>query len=129
LVTLEYTKSEARLTVKDSGVGIAPAFLPFVFDRFRQADSSSTRAICGLGLGLAIVRQLVELHGGSAEADSEGESLGATFTVRFPIRAVQTDRRQTTPSSKEATLVHDGPADLVHDGLPDDPPDLHGVTV
>jgi PAS domain S-box-containing protein len=120
LVTLEYTNSVAQITVKDSGRGIEPDFLPFVFDRFRQADSSSTRAIGGLGLGLAIVRHLVELHGGTADAHSEGANLGATFTVRLPIRAVQTDRRHGTPTPERSV-----PGDV----LAEDPPDLHGVTV
>jgi PAS domain S-box-containing protein len=120
LVSLEYTNSVAQLTVKDSGRGIEPDFLPFVFDRFRQADSSSTRAIGGLGLGLAIVRQLVELHGGTVDVHSEGANLGATFTVRLPIRTVQTDSRHTTPARER---------DALDQGLPDDPPDLRGVTV
>jgi PAS domain S-box-containing protein len=73
------------LTVKDSGVGIEPGFLPFAFDRFRQADNSSTRTQGGLGLGLAIVRHLTELHGGTVKADSAGLGLGATFTVELPL--------------------------------------------
>ena len=77
--------SHVELTVTDSGQGIAPAFLPELFQRFRQADSSSRRAHGGLGIGLAIVRTLVELHGGSVEAASRGEGQGATFTVRLPI--------------------------------------------
>src|SRR5438128_6450582 len=77
--------SHVELTVTDSGQGIAPAFLPELFQRFRQADSSSRRAHGGLGIGLAIVRKLVELHGGSVEAASRGEGQGATFTVRLPI--------------------------------------------
>jgi signal transduction histidine kinase len=74
----------AELRVHDTGSGIDPAFLPHVFDRFRQADSSSTRAHRGLGLGLAIVRQLVELHGGSVHAESSGAGRGAAFSVRIP---------------------------------------------
>src|SRR5205814_218157 len=74
--------------VEDSGQGIPPEFLPYVFERFRQADSSSTRVHGGLGLGLAIVRHLVELHGGTVAADSAGEGRGARFTVRLPLRAV-----------------------------------------
>jgi PAS domain S-box-containing protein len=72
-------------TVSDTGSGIAPAILPFVFDRFTQADVSTTRMHAGLGLGLAIVRHLVELHGGTATADSAGEGRGATFRVRMPL--------------------------------------------
>jgi signal transduction histidine kinase len=75
-----------RLTVRDSGLGIPPAFLPHVFERFRQADSTTTRSHSGVGLGLAIVRHLVELHGGTISAASEGEGKGATFTVTFPAR-------------------------------------------
>src|SRR5262249_5554779 len=71
-------------SVADTGRGIAPEFLPYVFERFRQADSSTTRQFGGLGLGLAIVRHIVELHGGNAEAASEGEGKGATFRVRLP---------------------------------------------
>ena len=76
---------EVRLTVADTGQGIEPAFLPHVFERFRQADSSSTRPHTGLGLGLAIVRHLVELHGGTVAAQSGGLGHGTTFTVRFPV--------------------------------------------
>ena len=74
----------ARISVQDSGVGISPAFLPHVFERFRQADGSTTRRFGGLGLGLAIVRNIVELHGGTIAAASEGEGRGACFTVRLP---------------------------------------------
>ena len=75
----------ARIRVRDTGEGIAQEFLPYVFDRFRQADGTSTRRHMGLGLGLAIVRHVVELHGGSAHAWSEGVGHGATFTVRLPL--------------------------------------------
>ncbi|MFB2970542.1 PAS domain S-box protein [Aerosakkonema sp. BLCC-F183] len=77
--------SYAQITVNDTGKGITPDFLPYVFDRFRQADSSITRTYGGLGLGLAIVRHLVELHGGSVCAASDGEGKGATFIVRLPL--------------------------------------------
>jgi signal transduction histidine kinase len=78
---------EARVTVSDTGIGIAPEFLPHVFDRFRQADGTTTRAYGGLGLGLAIVRALTELHGGWVQAESEGEGRGATFTFAVPYAA------------------------------------------
>jgi signal transduction histidine kinase/CheY-like chemotaxis protein len=81
------TASDAELTVSDDGAGIQPEFLPRVFDRLRQADGSSTRRHGGLGLGLAIVRHLVELHGGTVSASSAGEGRGATFTVRLPLAA------------------------------------------
>jgi signal transduction histidine kinase/CheY-like chemotaxis protein len=84
-VRLERIDSHAELTVSDTGEGISPKFLPYVFDRFSQADSTSTRAHSGLGLGLGIVRHLVELHGGTVQAFSPGEGQGATFAVRFPL--------------------------------------------
>ena len=77
--------NQAEICVSDTGKGIDPEFLPFVFERFVQADSSSTRHYSGLGLGLAISRHMVELHGGSIEAASDGEGTGATFTVRLPL--------------------------------------------
>ena len=73
-----------EITVRDDGAGIAPEFLPFLFERFRQADSSASRRHGGLGIGLTLVRQLVELHGGSVRAFSEGVGRGATFTVTLP---------------------------------------------
>ncbi len=79
-----------RIVVKDTGQGIPPEFLPYVFDRFRQADPSSTRGTWGLGLGLSIAKHLVELHGGSIEASSQGVDQGATFTVQLPV--MQSDR-------------------------------------
>jgi PAS domain S-box-containing protein len=83
-VTLEQDETETALRVSDNGQGIAPALLPFVFESFRQADSSITRTFGGLGLGLSISRHLVELHGGSISAFSAGEGQGATFVVRLP---------------------------------------------
>lgn len=81
--------SYAQITVSDTGTGISPRFLPHVFDYFRQEDGATTRKFGGLGLGLAIVRHLVELHGGTIQAESPGEDLGATFTVRLPLMANQ----------------------------------------
>ncbi|HWQ12383.1 MAG TPA: ATP-binding protein [Roseiflexaceae bacterium] len=86
-VRLERAGQEVQIAVSDTGEGIRPDFLPFVFDRFRQGDGTSTRRHFGLGLGLAIVRHLVELHGGTVHAASPGEGHGATFTVRFPLAA------------------------------------------
>ena len=87
-------KSHAKVTVQDTGQGIDAEFLPRVFDRFRQADSSTTRSFGGLGLGLAIVRHLVELHGGTVSAESEGVGKGATFSATFPLL---TDRAEPVP--------------------------------
>jgi signal transduction histidine kinase/CheY-like chemotaxis protein len=87
-VTVGCVRSAVQIAVRDTGVGVRRELLPFVFDRFRQADSSSTRAHSGLGLGLAIVRHLVELHGGTVHAESAGEGQGATFTATFPIQAL-----------------------------------------
>jgi signal transduction histidine kinase len=98
-VTLARDGDEVDLRVADTGCGIAPEFLPHVFERFRQADSSTTRAHGGLGLGLAIVRDLVELHGGSVRAESAGEGRGATFIVRLPTAPVQTETASRTPAS------------------------------
>ena len=85
LVRLERVERNVEVTITDTGQGLAPEFLPHVFDRFRQADATTTRAFGGLGLGLAIVRQLVELHGGTVRAESEGKDLGSTFTFCLPL--------------------------------------------
>ncbi len=87
-VKLERINSHIEIAVSDNGAGIAPEFLPHVFDRFRQADQKTTRQHGGLGLGLAIVRHLVELHGGTVKAESEGIGLGSTFTVLLPVAPV-----------------------------------------
>jgi CheY-like chemotaxis protein/two-component sensor histidine kinase len=85
LVQLRTAEGHAEIAVSDNGAGIAPEFIGHVFERFRQADSSTTRKHGGLGLGLSIVKQLVEQHGGTARADSEGEGRGATFTLQWPL--------------------------------------------
>ena len=87
-VTLSRERSSFQIQVMDNGQGISSELLPFVFDRFRQADSSTRRRFAGLGLGLSIVKYIVEAHGGTVEANSPGEGKGSTFTVRLPIRAV-----------------------------------------
>lgn len=107
-ITIRLTADDpgmAEITVSDTGVGIEPEFLPHVFDRFRQADSTTTRAHNGLGLGLAIVRHLVEMHGGTIAADSPGAGLGATFTVRLPLlepSELQDKMRGETPVAADA---------------------------
>jgi signal transduction histidine kinase len=85
-VTLQTAGAEAMLSVRDDGEGISPEFLPFVFDRFHQARPATQRDVGGLGLGLAIVRSVVELHGGTVKAHSDGPGKGATFEVRLPLR-------------------------------------------
>jgi CheY-like chemotaxis protein len=99
-VQLRRNGPSVEVVVLDNGGGINSEFLPFVFDRFRQADSSTTRRHGGLGLGLAIVRHLVELHGGSVNAESEGEGLGARFTVTFPQAAPALENKEEPPGEE-----------------------------
>lgn len=109
-ISLESIGSQVKLRVSDTGKGISPDFLPFVFDYFRQADGATTRKFGGLGLGLAIVRHIVELHGGTVKAESLGEEQGATFTVMLPLIQVDLNSQQIT-------------------SLPDDLPDFNGLKV
>ena len=97
----------AQIQISDTGIGISPEFLPFIFERFRQADSTTTRSHSGLGLGLAIVRQLVELHGGTIKATSPGEGLGSTFTVQLPLqeRGLLTRDKQDFPISNSQSPI------------------------
>jgi signal transduction histidine kinase/ActR/RegA family two-component response regulator len=108
-IELNQPESQAEIVVTDNGKGITPDFLPHVFERFRQADSTTTRQHSGLGLGLAIVRHLVEIHGGTVQASSAGVGKGATFTVRLPVLVNQaaepdTARVETHPPQPEETL-------------------------
>jgi CheY-like chemotaxis protein len=118
-----------RLRVTDTGAGIDPKFLPYVFDRFRQADSSSTRSHGGLGIGLTIVRHIVELHGGAVRADSAGEGQGATFTVTLPLAVARPGTADVPPPAKAARGAGKGPPDLagLHVLIVDDEPDAREV--
>jgi PAS domain S-box-containing protein len=94
---LERINSHVEIVISDTGIGIEPEFLPHVFDRFRQSDGSMTRREGGLGLGLAIVRQLVELHGGTVLVESEGSGQGSTFTVHLPLLPVRREPAREVP--------------------------------
>ena len=107
-VRLQQTNYQAEIVVKDTGRGISAAFLPYVFDRFRQAEAATSKPHGGLGLGLAIVRQLVEMHDGTIQADSPGEGKGATFTVRLPQRMVADQEVSQDGSQKQASLALGG---------------------
>jgi PAS domain S-box-containing protein len=98
---LSRSEGHVEITVTDTGMGIDPQFMPYIFDRFRQADSTSTRKYSGLGLGLAIVRHVVEMHGGTVAASSPGQGQGATFKVRFPIASPQLLHPETPPPGPE----------------------------
>jgi hypothetical protein len=98
-VSVQSVGSQVQIAVRDTGQGISPSFLPHVFDRFRQADASAARLHGGLGLGLAIVRHLVELHGGTVSAESPGEGQGATFLVTLPVLGVV---RPAAPTAEDA---------------------------
>jgi CheY-like chemotaxis protein len=101
--------SHVELSVADTGEGIEPAFLPFLFDRFSQADASTTRKHGGLGLGLSIVKTLVELHGGTIRADSAGQGRGATFIIELPIRAAKAEEEDPPRLlSGRSSIVFDG---------------------
>lgn len=103
-VTVLRIDSHAEVVVSDTGPGIPPEFLPYVFDRFRQADSTSTRHHGGLGLGLAIARHLIEIHGGVIEATSEGPDQGATFTVRLPVAGARAETAVPREADRETEL-------------------------
>jgi signal transduction histidine kinase len=119
-VLVERVNSHASLTVSDTGEGITPEFLPYVFDRFRQADQSTTRAYGGLGLGLSIVKHLVELHGGTVRVKSAGKGHGSSFIVELPLRL----HRRTDPDG-----ANDKSSGASLDELSADVARLEGVTV
>lgn len=103
-VTLERVNSHLELAVSDNGIGIAEELLPVIFDRFRQGDASTTRRHGGLGLGLSIVKHLVELHGGIVTARSAGKDKGATFTVHLPVVAAHFNERKSTAEIRNADI-------------------------
>jgi PAS domain S-box-containing protein len=112
-VGLHRFDSQVEIMVRDTGQGISPEFLPYIFDRFRQADGSITREHGGLGLGLAIVRHLVELHGGTIRAESDGANLGSTFSVRLPLMAIRPDAdpKRGDSAARHASHTFDGAFD------------------
>ncbi|HLO40037.1 MAG TPA: ATP-binding protein, partial [Phycisphaerales bacterium] len=119
-VVLARVNSHVEITVSDTGKGIRPEFLPYVFERFRQADSSAAREHGGLGLGLSIVKQLVEMHGGTVHAASAGENKGATFSIHLPLAVVhQSDHQRFRAHPTAVTLTPSR----------GDQPDLSGLTV
>ena len=118
-VQLEQVGTYAQIQVKDTGKGISPDFLPYVFDYFRQEDGTTTRKFGGLGLGLAIVRHFTELHGGIVQADSPGQNLGAIFTIQLPLNIVEPEPSPDHRHPESATdlagvhvLVVDDDADM-----------------
>lgn len=119
-VSLERVNSHIEVCVSDDGQGISPEFLPYVFERFRQADATTTRRHGGLGLGLSIVKNLVELHGGSIRARSAGEGQGATFCIELPVIVVHSPGPDALREHPRGTPAPAGPVDH---------PSLEGVTV
>ncbi|HLL73915.1 MAG TPA: PAS domain S-box protein [Pyrinomonadaceae bacterium] len=127
-VLLARVDSQLEVTVSDSGQGIAPEFIPYVFDRFRQADPTTTRTHGGLGLGLAIVRHLVELHGGSVRAESAGAARGATFRVLLPLLAMHPAEPPTSehPAASASSAAAPASGNGFHLECP---PELAGLRV
>jgi signal transduction histidine kinase/CheY-like chemotaxis protein len=111
-VRVEPKDSQLALSVSDTGIGIEPSFLPHLFQRFRQADSSTTRQHGGLGLGLAVVRHMVELHGGTVSAESAGLDHGATFLVTLPVRAVAMSHLEPETGTAHAKAETGGGRDV-----------------
>ncbi|MBF2062946.1 MAG: response regulator [Calothrix sp. C42_A2020_038] len=119
-ISLEASSQNARIIVADTGKGISPELLPYIFERFRQAENTTTRAKDGLGLGLAIVRHLVEMHGGSVTASSLGEGQGATFTVVLPLenaRVIKQDEQEEISSLSFSTILENKKVLVVDDEL------------
>jgi PAS domain S-box-containing protein len=104
-VRIQRVNSSIEISVSDTGKGISEDFLPFVFERFKQSDNSTTRRYGGLGLGMAITRHIVELHGGTIKAESAGEDLGATFTVSLPVSIVHAENPTTTETRENRSSI------------------------
>ncbi|MEJ6484566.1 PAS domain S-box protein [Nostoc punctiforme UO1] len=125
-IRLMEASNQIQIQVSDTGKGINPDFLPYVFDYFRQADGTTTRTFGGLGLGLAIVRKVVEMHGGKVQAESPGEGSGATFTVELPLlvrsEQVQREENESLDSQPESSLLSDTQVLVV-----DDEPDIRDL--
>jgi CheY-like chemotaxis protein len=132
-VCLNRANSHVEISVADNGIGIKPEFLPYVFETFRQADPSTTRRHGGLGLGLSIVKQLVEMHGGTIRARSPGEDLGSIFTVALPLLAIhqppEEDRPRIRPKEPSAGEMEFDPALLAGTSVlvVDDEPDARDL--
>jgi hypothetical protein len=131
-VLLQRVNSHLELSVSDTGIGIPANYLPYVFDRFSQKDSSTTRDFGGLGLGLAICKQLVELHGGSIKAASQGEGMGATFSVQLPLSIVQlgdqsAPRVHPTAETQPGEMLSLPRLEGVHVFVVDDEPDARDL--
>ncbi|MEH1799290.1 MAG: PAS domain S-box protein [Nostoc sp.] len=125
-IRLMEADNQVQIQVSDTGKGISPDFLPYVFDYFRQSDGTTTRTFGGLGLGLAIVRKVVEMHGGKVQAESPGEEAGATFTVELPLlvrsEQVRGEENQSSPYALESSLLSDTQILVV-----DDEPDIRDL--
>jgi len=115
-IVMQTIEDYAEVRVTDTGKGIAPELLPHIFDRFRQGDSSTTKADQGLGLGLAIVYHLVQLHGGTVQADSPGQGQGTTITVRLPLRA--SPQELTPPTPEEPAVLPESAAEAMDCRIP-----------
>jgi PAS domain S-box-containing protein len=130
-VTLQRVNSHVEIVVSDTGIGIQPDFLPYVFERFRQGEGGTTRRTGGLGLGLAIVRHIVEMHGGTVDAASPGEGAGATFRVRLPLMIVHPakldDKREHPRAERRAPLSELADLSGVHVLAVDDDADALGL--